>query len=214
MSLMRVLVIAALGMTTTTSYAVPVAFTLHGEPFTEWEFAQRDSAEMITSIDVADVDGDGIVSFVAEVVPRESAAVLHVKSGPAQCMYIILEFSSGDRPLIEGTLPFVQDIDRDSLIVEWLGFASGGFSIGQPLTVSNGTIAGLDGLVRENSGIATAADLLAIDVRSLPTFTGAAEVVGLVSVRVIPEPSTGALILFGVSGLISFGRLRCRTCRN
>ena len=185
MNLMRFLVLAVLGLWATSGYAVQVVFTLEGEPFTAWELAQRDLHGMIASMDVVDADGDGLTSFVAEVVPQ--GVGFHAPS----CVFDVLEFSFGTTVGVESTFPFLQDVDGDSLIVESLGFTSGAFSIGQRVTVSDGTISGLDGLVRENPRITTAADLLAIDVRSLPTFRGATKVVGLMSVRVIPDPFAG-----------------------
>jgi hypothetical protein len=215
MNLMRILVIAVLGLTITPSYAVPVLYTLEGDPFTEWEFAQRDSTGMTTSMDVADTDGDGIASFVAEVDPGGLGDAVHISSGPSECLfvYIILFPSSSDDPTFR--FPFLMSSGGDPLIVQLLGASSDMFSLEQRVIATNGTITGLDGLVYENPGITSAVDLLSLDV-PLPTFTGEVEVGGLLTIQVIPEPSTGALALLAFSAvgvIVRCGRFVSRSVR-
>ena len=73
------------------------------------------------------------------------------------------------------------------------------------MNVTDGQIAGLDGVVHENPGITTAFDLLGINVSALPRFTGEAEVGGLLGVRVVPEPDTVALVLLSLAS-VGIGR--------
>jgi hypothetical protein len=195
------------GLMAMPTYSVPVKFLLESAPVTAWEFAQRDSAGGTTMINVADADGDGMASFVAEFGPLESGNAVHIASGPSRCLYAFVVDETGViRALDGGTIPFLGSAAGDSLIVEWTGPSSGGFSLGQTVSVTDGVIAGLDGLVHENPGAPTAFDLLAFNVPLLPKFTGEAEVGGLLTVQVIPEPSTVALLLCALAGLGAMGR--------
>src|SRR5262245_63698621 len=203
MNPLRILTIAALGIATTNWYAAPVRFTLEGEPFTGWEFAQQDSDGMITSINVADADGDGIGSFVTEVDPVGANVAVHISSGPSECLFVFLILSAF---IPSADIPFFMTGAGDPLVVHFNGIVSR-FSQGQRVTVTDGIITDFDGVVHVNPGIPTALDLLAVDVPSLPTFTGEAEVRGLMSIQVIPEPSTGALILLAMANA---GAITCR----
>jgi len=202
MNPMRLLVMAVLGLTATPGYAVPLLFTLEAEPFTNWDITLRDPGGMITSINVADTDGDGLSSFTAR---DDSDVTMH------QIRTMPLWGVRYGRPLAHSTIPFIPFLASDTgapLIVDWSDSAVSTIALGQHVSVTGGVMVGLaDGSVRLDPGIPTALDLLSIDLSALPAFTGVAEVAGLVTVQLIPEPSTGVLIVFATSSL---GVIACR----
>ena len=197
MNPLRILFMAVVGLTAVPSYAVPVLLTFQGDPFTEWEYAQRDAAQT-TSTFVVDADGDGIASLVADVVPSDTAGGIHISHGKKECLVMSLPVFTPPA-LDDSTFPFVETVEGDSLIVELSGPSSSTFSLGQTLSVINGTITRLDGLVHENPGITSAVDVLTFDVSSLPRFSGNVVVGALLTVQVIPEPASW-LLLLGIAG--------------
>ncbi len=175
MNLIRILVIAVLGSTAAPVYNVPFRATLFSiveKAFTAWKVALSESAGTNTSLNFSDADGDCVASGVFDVVPGEAALAVHAQRENEDGDLLVIR----DLESCPHEDPIVKSVTGDPLIVISPSASAGRLSLGQPVTVSDGMIDILDGLVHENTELSTAADLLAIDVSSLPTFNGEAQV--------------------------------------
>ena len=197
MNPLRFLVIATLGLTATPGYAVPILFSLETEPFTAWQAAANDSSGVLSFTAFGDTDDAGTASYLIDVEPGGGTAHGMAPGFGQQVRFIVTV-----QPVGVQSIPFLTSGAGDSLIVHFNGIVSR-FSQGQRVTVTDGMIAGFDGLVLENPGILTAIDLLAFDVPSLPKFTGEAEVGGLLTAQVVPEPSTDALAVLALAVMVA-----------
>ncbi len=206
MNAVRILIVIVIASLAIPSYAVPVNFKLESDPFSGWEFAQHHIlTNATTTINVSDADGDGATSFQADLEPLGDHVSVHRDS----CVYVFYDIAGTNvSQVFDGSsLPFVATAAGESLVVELNGPSIMTLSLGQQVSVADGQITGLGGVVHVNPGITTALDLLAINVSALPRFTGEAKIEGLLTARLIPEPAALTLVLLS---LISVGMFRRR----
>ena len=193
-----------LGLLTTPCHAAALVY-IAVQSAREIEFAQRDSAGNIISIFEQDSDSDGVIEFTTDFDPPPPLEVpillpggpaVHISSGPNECKYVYFpSLTANPGPASQG-IPFLSTTTGGSLMVEISDVVITSFSIGQRVSVLDGRIAGIDGLlVHTNPGIPTAAGLLRTDQSTFPLFTGDADVVALMTLQVIPEPATAALLV-------------------
>ena len=195
--------LAAIGLAVTPCCAVPVLFTLEGDPLSQWEVAQRDSTGTTTSTRIVDTNGDGRELFVAQIEPVGGIAFQMGGDIVREAWIVVTDPAASPA---QGSM-FLKSIDGDPLVVDSILDFVDIFTLGQQVSVASGMITGFNGLVHPDPGIRSAEDLLTTDVRSLPTFNGEAEVVGLLTAQVIPEPATAMLLPFGLLVLV-LGRKR------
>jgi hypothetical protein len=208
MYLLRILLFAVLGLAAAPSFAVPVRFTLEADDLTVWDYAFHDENGSVISGVVSDADGDGLETFVADVDPGQPNVYIHSTPSTSVCLVLLLVPGQADGPF-----PVMRDATGNPLIVASTGAPTGSFAVGQTLTATDGITAGLEGVVYDNPGIQSAADLLATGIAALPTYTGGAVVSALVSYEVVPEPASWLLLLGGAMAMAGCRRMDRRVVR-
>src|SRR5262245_35093655 len=174
--------------------AVPFLITTKGLPAID--VAQRDSAGVLRLFDAADDDADGKISLVADLDPLRLVAI-NGKNGQvrSQLMYTVGHLNG------EPLLFFVTGTE-ERLITRWNSPPTMPYSLGQPFSVAGGQIPGLDAVVYLNPGFASAAEIVDVDVSTLPLYGGPGQVGGLVQFQAVPEPPNFALAALGFFSLI------------
>jgi hypothetical protein len=162
--------------------AVPVLISTEGLPAID--LAQRDSAGMLRLYSAEDVDGDGMISFAADLEPQRA-----VYSPSGLCFVL-----SGPNLLPDSSIPLFITGTDERVITQWNSLPTQPFMLGEPFSVSDGQIPGFDAVIYRSPGNASAAEIVDLDLTTLPLYTGPAQVGGLLRYQIVPEPS-GAMLL-------------------
>ena len=183
--------------------AAPVLIGVEGLPGID--VAQRDSAGALALYDAEDDNADGIFDLAADLDVDGAEICVHVKMGDNKsstvCTDLILS-----TPTSSLEIPFILTGTADRVVTRWNTPPSAPLALGQPFSVVDGHFAGLDAVVYSSLGFESAAEVIDVDLTTLPTYTGPALVGALLTFQIVPEPSTLALAVFGVLGLLIAAR--------
>lgn len=102
---------------------------------------------------------------------------------------------------------------EEHVITRWNIPPTMSFTLGQPISVAGGQIPGLDAVVYRSPG-GSVADIVDLNLTTLPLYTGPVEVGGLVRFQVIPEPSSAMLLAAAACGLATLKLIRRRRVRH
>src|SRR5262249_51696590 len=99
------------------------------------------------------------------------------------------------------TFPFLVTDNDDRLITNWLSSPTSPPPLEQVVSVAGGHVAGFDALVYLSPGLHSAVEAVDMDPTTLPLYTGAARVGGLLKWQFVPEPSEVSLVAIAFCGL-------------
>ncbi len=191
---------------TRTVHAVPVRITAEG--LEGIEVAQRDLAGNLRFYQANDDDADGMISVVADL-DLVSPTTYQMRG-----VFVTSYSVNGSGLDDSGSVPHLITGTDERVITDWRGLPTIPFTLGQQVSVAGGSIPGLDAVVYLSPGpaiIDSAADVVDLDLTTLPLYTGPLEVGGLVHWQVVPEPSTFALASLGLLSLGVYARRVART---
>ena len=176
------------------------------------DLAQRDSAGRLRLYDAGDDDGDGMFSFVADLDPQRSLALLYIFGGPSTGVPLCINFPCvGTEFTRLNRNPTPLTVTEERVITYWNSPPTMPFALGQTFSVVDGQIPGLDAIVYRSpdaSVFDSADDIVDLDLTTLPLYTGPLLIGGLVRFQAVPEPSSFALAALGILGLIPLARRR------